>query len=678
MKKFSAFLSLVLIAALLAGCAGTPVIYHEDCTCPTETQGAPAADTNPAPTEAPVTATGALKTGLSIVASVRDSVSASADAEGEAKYDVTVVAVLVDENGVIQDCIIDGIATSVKFDANGTITTDLSAAPLTKNELGENYNMVKYGGAIAEWDAQAAALASFAVGKTVEELRSGAVDETGYAPEGSDLASSATIYLGGYVSAIEAAVANAEVLGAQAGDELKLAVMTNIGSSKAADAENAGNAQLDVDATAITVNGDVITSCVIDSVQAKVAFDATGAITSDVTAAVQTKNQLGENYGMVAWGGAIAEWNVQAASFAAYVTGKTAAEVAGIAVDEATHPADADLASSVTIAIGGFQALIAKAADSADNATPTAGALKTGLYIATNIRDSVSATADADGEAKYDVTIVAVLVDENGVIQDCIIDGISTSVKFNAAGAITTDLSAAPLTKNELGENYNMVKYGGAIAEWDAQAAALAQFAIGKDAADLRHGAIDETGYAPEGSDLASSATIYLGGYVEAIEIAAGTAQHLGAQAGDELKLAVMTNIGSSKAADAENAGNAQLDVDVAAITVNGDVITSCVIDSVQAKVAFDATGAITSDVTAAVQTKNQLGENYGMVAWGGAIAEWNVQAASFAAYVTGKTAAEVAGIAVDEATHPADADLASSVTIAIGGFQALIAKAAQ
>ena len=66
------------------------------------------------------------------------------------------------------------------------------------------------------------------------------------------------------------------------------------------------------------------------------------------------------------------------------------------------------------------------------------------------------------------------------------------------------------------------------------------------------------------------------------------------------------------------------------------------------------------------------------MVAWGGAIAEWNVQAASFATYVTGKTAADVAGIAVDESTHPTDADLVTSVTIAIGGFQALIAKAAQ
>jgi hypothetical protein len=59
--------------------------------------------------------------------------------------------------------------------------------------------------------------------------------------------------------------------------------------------------------------------------------------------------------------------------------------------------------------------------------------------------------------------------------------------------------------------------------------------------------------------------------------------------------------------------------------------------------------------------------------------AEWNEQAAAYASYITGMTADEVAGIAIDETTKPADGtDLRSSVTISIGGFQALIEKAAQ
>ena len=364
MKKSVITLALVLVIALLTGCAGTPVVYYSDCTCPTgaHTETTPA-DTTPVETEPVLTtdpvAEGAVKTGVAIVASAAESKSAG-DADGEAKYDVTVVAVTVDDNGVIQSCVIDSIGTSVLFDVNGAIVSDLSAEILTKNELGDNYNMKLYGGAVAEWYEQAAALASYAEGKTIEELKAGAVDETGHAVD-ADLATSATIYLGGYVSAIEVAVAEAEHLGAQAGDELKLGITVSVGSSKSADAENAGTAQLDVDAVALTMKDGVITSAQIDSLQGKVTFDATGTVTGGTDGWFATKNQLGEQYGMVAWGGAIAEWDAQAASFAAYITGKTPAEVAGIAVDETTKPTDADLLTSVTIKIGEFQNLIAKA-----------------------------------------------------------------------------------------------------------------------------------------------------------------------------------------------------------------------------------------------------------------------------------------------------------------------------
>ena len=361
MRKTALFLVICLVATLFAGCAGTPVVYYTECTCPVESHQAAAAPVAPAAPEAPA-AEGALKTGLAVVAGIGESKSATADAAGEGKYDVTLVAVLVDEGGVIQDCVIDGVAASVQFDAAGALVTDVTVAPQTKNELGENYGMVAWGGAIAEWDEQAAALAKFAVGKTVEELKSGAIDETGKAPAGSDLATQATIYLGGYVSAIEKAVANAQHLGAQAGDVLKLVATNEISDSTAATAEAEGLAQLYTTASAVTFNGETITSCAIDAVQAKVNFDATGAVTTDLTAPVQTKNELGENYGMVAWGGAIAEWDAQAAAFASYITGKTAADVASIAVTDTTAPAEADLAASVTIKIGGFQDLIAKAA----------------------------------------------------------------------------------------------------------------------------------------------------------------------------------------------------------------------------------------------------------------------------------------------------------------------------
>ena len=201
MKKLSLILVFVLVFSLLAGCAGTPVIYYTECDCP---EGGVVAEPAPAPQETPSdapAAEGALKTGLHIAANVKDSKAATAEENGEAKYDVTMVAVLVDDEGIIRDCVIDGIAASVKFDNTGAITTDLTAPVQTKNELGENYGMVAWGGAIAEWDAQAASFAAYVTGKTAAEVSGIAVDE-GTKPTDADLTASVTIAIGGFQALI--------------------------------------------------------------------------------------------------------------------------------------------------------------------------------------------------------------------------------------------------------------------------------------------------------------------------------------------------------------------------------------------------------------------------------------------------------------------------------------------
>ena len=359
MKKYVALLlTLAMVLTLFAGCAGTTVVYYTDCTCPAENHNPAPKETQPVAeeTEAPAVeetqapaAEGAVKTGLAIVAGV-DATNATAEEAGAASFDVTLVGILVDDNGVITDCAIDSIGTTVNYDTTGAVTSDVTAEVLTKNELGDNYNMVAFGGAIAEWYVQAEALAQYCVGKTLDEVLNGAIDESGYAAD-ADLAASATINLYAYVNAIQAAYGNAVHLGAQAGDELVLTSLNSLADSTAL------NAQLNCDAVALTRNGDAITSCYIDALQAKVAIDETGAATVTNT---KTKNELGYDYGMVAYAQATYEWFEQAASFGQYVTGKTAADVAGIAVSEG-KATDADLASSVTIAIGGFQALIAKA-----------------------------------------------------------------------------------------------------------------------------------------------------------------------------------------------------------------------------------------------------------------------------------------------------------------------------
>ena len=363
MKKILALIMVFALAMpLLVGCAGTTVIVGGNCDCGTPNI---TVQCNCTCQGGGTQTQGVLKTGLSISTSfTKDSTfNATAEKDGQVAYDLTIAAVVVDSNGVIVSCVIDSVPATVKFNTSGAITSDLNMSIPTKNELGENYGMVAWGGAKYEWDVQVAAVAQYAVGKTVDQLKNGDINmTTGKANDGTGLASSATIYLAGYVYAIEAAVNNAKSLGAQTGDTLVLSTMNSVKSSVNATAEKAGTIQLDSDVVALTKKGDTVTSCYIDAVQAKVSFDTNGQITTDLTQKVETKNELGDRYNMVTWGGAKSEWNVQAAAYASYITGKTASEIAGISVTETTKPADGtDLSSSVTIAIGGFQALIAKA-----------------------------------------------------------------------------------------------------------------------------------------------------------------------------------------------------------------------------------------------------------------------------------------------------------------------------
>lgn len=338
-------LSLVLALTLLTGCSGKPAV-----STPNE----------PAP---PAVSTGAVKTGLSIQTDVSNSISAAAEDDGAAQADVTLVAVTVRENGVIDDCVIDMMPTKISFDAAGQLTTAPNATFYSKNELDDEYGMKKASAIGREWDEQAEAMAEYAVGKTVSELKNIAVDDKGAPAADVDLSASVTISIGGFLSGIEDAVNNAMHLGAQVGDDLELASVTDISKSTSASAEEIGLAQADVTAAAVTYDDDVITSCTIDAVQAAVNFDTAGMITSDLTAEQPSKNEQGDNYGMKKASAIGKEWYEQAAAFCAYVTGKTAEEVAAIAVDERTAPADADLAASVTIRIGGFQKLIAKTDD---------------------------------------------------------------------------------------------------------------------------------------------------------------------------------------------------------------------------------------------------------------------------------------------------------------------------
>lgn len=363
-------LALLLCAALLltalSACGATVVVEGGgNAGIPTgapDPAGEPGPTQEPEPTQEPDGQPGGETTaGLAVLPSLSASASASSEGDGAAQADILLVAVTVDDDGVIDSCIIDSIQAKIGFNAQGALTTPLDTAFATKLELGDDYGMRAASPIGKEWNEQANALAGYVAGKTVDELKGIALDDSGHAVDEPDLTASVTIGISDLLEGVEAAVANAAHLGASKGDKLGLAAETNMASSKDASSEEEGLAQAYATFAVTTTGGGVITSCLIDALQANVSFDTAGQITTDLASVPKTKNQLGDDYGMASASSIGKEWYEQAAGFCQYVTGKSADDVAGLAVNGEGKAADADLAA-VTLGLGDFQAVVEKAA----------------------------------------------------------------------------------------------------------------------------------------------------------------------------------------------------------------------------------------------------------------------------------------------------------------------------
>lgn len=302
-----------------------------------------------------------VKTGLAVVSSIAKSTPATAEAEGLAETDSTIVAVTVDKDGKILDCKINAAQTKINFSAEGKLTTDVASTFKSKQELGTEYGMGTKSGIGKEWNEQADAFAAYVIGKTVDEVKGIAVTDAGVAAD-ADLASSVTIHIGDFIAAVTKAVTNAQDLGAKKSDKLGLGVSMDMENSKDAAADADGLAQAYTYYIVTTSNtAGKITSCYIDASQGRVTFDATGVITNDLTIAPQTKDELKDAYGMKAASGLGKEWYEEANAFATYATGKTLADLKGITINADGAPTTTDLVSSVTINVGPFIASIEKA-----------------------------------------------------------------------------------------------------------------------------------------------------------------------------------------------------------------------------------------------------------------------------------------------------------------------------
>lgn len=260
-----------------------------------------------------------------------------------------------------------------------------------------------------------------------------------------------------------------------------------MGVSLSTDSSDTGNAQVDATVAAVVTDAaGKIVACRLDCAQSK--MDVTdGAV--DTAAAFKTKMELGADYGMVAYGNAIAEWDAQAKAFESYVVGKTAAEVAGIetATNDSGHnvATDETLLAGCTMDITAFIDAVSKACNDAKGAAfKSKGEFTLGVAAITAADESEAATADAEGVVKMYTEYGAAVVGTDGKVLAATTDATQPQIAINAAGEITGATFKG--TKMELGADYGMVAYGNAVAEWDAQARAFADYTVGKTAADIR------------------------------------------------------------------------------------------------------------------------------------------------------------------------------------------------
>jgi hypothetical protein len=303
--------------------------------------------------------------------------------------------------------------------------------------------------------------------------------------------------------------------------------------------------------------------------------------------------------------------------------------------------------------------------------------VKTGLSVVAGFSGTKSATADANGAVQVYPMYAAVMVDMDGKIVKCVIDSYQAKVIFDKTGTIVSDLTAPILSKDQIGDAYGMKASSALGKEWYEQAAAFANYCVGKTADEVAAIALDDSGHATD-ADVLAGATITVSSIIQAIVNACESAEDLGAASGDKLGIAVEVDLaGKSKSATADADGTGYAYAYYTAATFDADgKITSCVLDASQFSVKFNNKGEITSDMNVAQQTKQQIKDGYGMKAASSIGKEWYEQANAFAAYVKGMTVAEVTSMAVDESGLSTDADVLAGTTVHIGDFQNVIAAA--
>ncbi len=303
-----------------------------------------------------------LKFGLGVSASYGEMKSATNEADGSGEAVVDVAAVLVDAKGRIVKCTVDCASSTVSWTNKGKAVA--SAEFKTKAELGDDYNMVAWGGAVQEWYKQAESFEKMCEGKTIDEVKAMVID--GYKPNEELVNAGCTIAVSGFVGAVEKAVANVIPSNATEESVINIGVQTSATPTDTTQ-EADGNIEVTSSVVAVVIDENkLISQSTTDVATVKFTFNSKGENTTYTDNALNTKREAGENYGMSQYGqdlngdGVVKEWFQQADAFDAALVGKKYYGIVDLATEIGYGSGELQTAGC-TIHIGDMQKAAVKA-----------------------------------------------------------------------------------------------------------------------------------------------------------------------------------------------------------------------------------------------------------------------------------------------------------------------------
>ena len=313
--------------------------------------------------------------------------------------------------------------------------------------------------------------------------------------------------------------------------------------------------------------------------------------------------------------------------------------------------------------------------------TPTTAEYKLGMGVVVDLNSSNGTTAQVDA------TVATVVLDKDGKIVLCRIDAVQNKMDITAVDATKTFK-----TKMELGDDYNMAKFGqsmdwngdGVVKEWYEQAKAFENHVVGmtgEQVANMATKAVGDYVISADDALLSAGCTIQITDFKAAVAKACNDEQGMTFTA---VPGSFTLGVAATSTADESTATEVKMYSDFACAVVADGKILATLNDAIQPKITV-VDGALGEKTF--VGTKRELKEDYNMAKFGqsmdwngdGKVLEWYLQSEAFSKHVVGMTGEQVANMATkavgDYVISADDALLSAGCTIQITAIKAVVAQ---